>query len=153
MALLGPHVVARPLWSPGRPRRARSVLPLRRFDEFVTEVDLHDLPWEQRRPESMVSAPAKAHVTVDWERLESVVREVAGLPQHESLLGWSHRAARARRLVAAFATGELGLTYSAVGERLGMRATSVFNLVSRSTRSMDLPAAILELRRELERAQ
>ncbi|MCB9595165.1 MAG: hypothetical protein H6719_20780 [Sandaracinaceae bacterium] len=117
----------------------------RRFDEFVTEVDLDASEW--------VSEPApelalrRESAPVDWLRLIDLARQVADLPAGESLLSRRRGAVRTRALVALVATRDLNQTYTVVGAQLGILPGSVFNLLHRNAAAVEGLAS--ELRRRL----
>lgn len=120
----------------------------RRFDEFVTEVDLRDCGVNPDG--SHVNETCMRRVACDevsWPRLIAIAREVAHLAQAERLDSMSHHAALTRRLVSIVATRDLGQTYASVATQLGMRTGSVFNLVVRQGRTGDLETLLSDLRR------
>lgn len=121
----------------------------RRFDEFVTEVDLDDRPGE--RCPRLVPATSSQHEleSHEWLRLIDLAREVTGLPAREHLQSRKHQAAKARLLVAVVATCDLGQTYAAVGTEFGMRGSSVFNLIARNEGRDGLEGLLAEFRRRL----
>jgi hypothetical protein len=119
----------------------------RSFDEFVTEVDLSDRSRSREATQRDVSSRHGTRLEgIDWQRLIDLSRDVASLPTDESFDARSRRAAVARRLVAIVATRDLAQTYTSVAAHLGMRAGSVFNLVSRSEGAA-LEVLLPELRR------
>jgi hypothetical protein len=119
----------------------------RHFDEFVTEIDMHDRPLMPKRKQAVETSRRGTDV-VDWSLLVDLAREVTGLPHGEPLSSKSYRAALTRRLIAILATRELGQTYANVAAQLEMTTGSAYNLVTRrGSAENNLEEMLAELRR------
>lgn len=118
----------------------------RHFDEFVMEIAFDtwtDTDKPAPRPDAMLT---RGPAYVNWERLLTIARDIAGLPRHEPIGSRRRGAARARLLTALFATQDLAQTYASVATPLGVRTGSVFNLLARTTIKDDIDAQLHELR-------
>ena len=121
----------------------------RHFDEFVTEVDLHDRAWDAQ-PRPLPGACRRADVAeIDWVRLIDVARRVTGVPCDEALSSRRRRAATARLVIGVIATRDFGQSYATVAARLSMRTGSLFNLLARRGADAGLDTLVAELRQQL----
>jgi len=118
----------------------------RRFDEFVMEIDIEEVPKGKRPAVSLISTPSLNEA--DWTRLVETARSVARLPAHDSLQA-RRRGVTTRLLVGLVAAHDFGQSYAAIGERLGMAGGSVCNLLARKGHEAPIEELLTELRRRL----
>ena len=117
-----------------------------RFDQFVMEVDLDEVPWECANEPSWEPAFRDEPVPVDWNLLTGLARELLGLSAGERLDSRRKAMVRARWLVVRVAVRDLRQAYAAVGAGLGMSRGAVFNLLARRSGEPAWEAASFELR-------
>lgn len=124
----------------------------RRFDEFVTEVDLQGWSWDPHDADALRDvAETSDPPDVDWAQLIELARRVTRLPREVSVQA-RRKAAPVRLLVALVATRDLGQSYAAVGAVLGMTAGAVFNLIQRKAAQPGVAAMHTEITRLLQAA-
>ncbi len=119
----------------------------REFDDFVMSSELDDRPEQTSPGVSMQACVRTAPHTVDWERVISAGRVVTELPRERSIDSRTRRAVETRLVIATVATTDLGQSYAATAQALGVSTGGLFNLLARErgrARVNDLVRALRE---------
>lgn len=120
----------------------------RRFDDFVSELALDDYrPADEaaHRDEPIGLLDRQGPQEVDWASLEVAARNVVGLGSQEPLGSRRRKPTRVRWVMARVATRDLGQSWEATAQRLGMSKGAAFNLVERRRGDVGLEAAANEV--------